>query len=253
MQESDVWDGRDLGPAGSGLRLNESRVLEPFRFVVMGPPGSGKRMQAALLGERLGAQLLTPAETELLAEVCASGERDARLGRRKSTRNGKNTAFTDLVHAQDDEAPSWLRADTGFTLEGFPRTIDEAGAFIGLLRAAHIDLTAVLYYELSVDWAISRLANSRRCRDCGAVSPARRWPERQAAVCEHCGGVMRRSAREEPQRVRERFVRYELDAAPVLDYFADLGVLLTIEAEGCPEEVFQRTEFKLSNVLPAMA
>jgi adenylate kinase len=252
MQEADVWDGRELSRLGSWAFAEHKGPLGPFRFVVMGPPGSGTRTQAAILGERLGASLLSAEETRNLARLCGSAEVKGRLQEINET--SPNPDRSGSVHRDCGRGDSdlWFQSDAGFTIEGFPRSAEQAEALMRLLSRAHIDLTAVLYYDLALEWAVARLASRSRCRKCGAESSPGQWPQRQTATCAKCGGDLRPAGRDDPRKVRERFVRYEHEVQPVLDYFGQLGLLLTIEAEGCPEEVFQRTEFKLMNVLPAM-
>ncbi len=252
MQDCDVWDGRELSRLGSWAFAEHKGPLGPFRFVVMGPPGSGKRTQAAILGERLGASLLSPAETRDLARRCGSAEAKERPQGTRATSPDPDRSGSSNNGLGLGDPDLWFRGDVGFTIEGFPRSAEQAEALVRWLGRAHINLTAVLYYDLAVEWAVARLVNRSLCRNCGAESSPRRWPQRRTATCEKCGGVLRPASRVDPGKVRERFVRYERDVKPVLDYFAQLGLLLTIEAEGCPEEVFQRTEFKLMNVLPAM-
>jgi adenylate kinase len=66
-------------------------------------------------------------------------------------------------------------------------------------------------------------------------------PSKVDGVCDHCGGGLVLREDDRPEAVRVRMEAYEHSTAPLADYYRQRGLLISIPAEGTPEEIFQRT------------
>ena len=62
-----------------------------------------------------------------------------------------------------------------------------------------------------------------------------------AGVCDHCGGRLRQREDDRPEAVRVRMEAYGRSTAPLVAFYRQRGVLVSVSAEGAPEEIFQRT------------
>ena len=95
------------------------------QLILVGPPGSGKGTQAALLAERAGLPTLSTGE--LLRSVA---HEDTLLGRRVADVIGSGALLPDRLMLDVLREPlARLRAaGTGFVLDGFPRTVAQAVA-----------------------------------------------------------------------------------------------------------------------------
>jgi adenylate kinase len=60
-------------------------------------------------------------------------------------------------------------------------------------------------------------------------------------VCDHCGGELIQREDDRPESVRVRMEAYERSTAPLADYYRQRNLLVSISAEGTPEDIFQRT------------
>ena len=78
-------------------------------------------------------------------------------------------------------------AKGGFVLDGFPRTLGQAGALSQLVEKENLTLRAVVDYELRVAEIVSRLGGRRICEKCKAVFHVTRQPSRSEGICEACG------------------------------------------------------------------
>ena len=212
-----------------------------FRFVMLGPSGVGKSAQAALLAERLGTRTI-------LFDRSAGNEG-----------SGAAPDFpADESKAVPAGLPDWVNAEvdvrSGFCLLGFPRTLPEAKALDAFLRENDAPLTAALNFEPAPEWLVYRLSHRRVCVTCGMVYPWNcrpRIPEGGACVC--CGGELIRRKEDSSEAARRRLRAYAQGSAPLIEYYDQAGLLITVEGEGSPEKVFQRMEFKLLNALPDLA
>jgi len=59
--------------------------------------------------------------------------------------------------------------------------------------------------------------------------------------CDHCGTKLQQREDDRPEAVRVRMEVYEKSTKPLTDFYRQRGLLVTIEAEGTPEEIYQRT------------
>jgi adenylate kinase len=134
-----------------------------------------------------------------------------------------------------------LRCDEGFLLDGFPRTVAQAEALEKLLAGEKVRLDAVLSYELPLEQVVSRLSGRRTCAGCKAVFHTQTRPPKVADVCDHCGGKLYQREDDRPESIRVRMEAYERSTAPLADFYRHRKLLVSISAEGSPEEIFKRT------------
>ena len=212
-----------------------------FRLVLLGAPGVGKGTQAELLCERLGTCHLSTGDIFRAAKSLAPQERspalEAALGYMKRGDLVPDQTVLDLVR----ERITCLRCPGGFLLDGFPRTVAQAEAFAKILMQEQIPLDAVLNYDLPIEKIVARLSGRRTCPKCKAVFHVTGRPPRVEGVCDNCGTQLQQREDDRPEAVRVRMEVYEKSTKPLTDFYRKRGLLVTIEAEGTPEEIYQRT------------
>jgi adenylate kinase len=137
--------------------------------------------------------------------------------------------MTDLVAARLAEPDT----RSGFVLDGFPRTVDQAVSLDGLLQHRG-DLVVV---ELAVpDGAIIRRLSERRvCAQCGrnADPDAGKNP---STICA-CGGALRQRSDDAEAVVRERLRTYERSTRPLIDFYRQRRALRAIDGTQPPDLV----------------
>jgi adenylate kinase len=212
-----------------------------FRLVLLGAPGVGKGTQAELLCERLGTCHLSTGDIFRAAKSLAAHERspalEAALGYMKRGDLVPDQTVLDLIR----ERTGCLRCQGGFLLDGFPRTVVQAEAFEKILQPENLRLDAVLNYDLPIDKVVARLSGRRTCPGCKAVFHVTGRPPRVEGVCDHCGGKLQQREDDRPEAVRVRMEVYDKSTKPLTDFYQKRGLLVTVEAEGTPEEIYQRT------------
>jgi len=219
-----------------------------FRLVLLGAPGVGKGTQAELLCERLGTCHLSTGDVFRAAKCLAEGERSPALqnalGYMKRGDLVPDQTVIDLVR----ERTRCIRCRGGFLLDGFPRTVEQAETFGKIMARENIPLDAVLNYDLPIEKVVARLSGRRTCPGCKAVFHVTALPPRVEGICDHCGAKLQQREDDRPEAVKLRMEVYEKSTRPLTDYYRQRGLLVTIEAEGTPEEIYQRTLTALGSI-----
>jgi adenylate kinase len=191
-----------------------------MRIVILGPPGSGKGTQAALISKKYGLPHIMPAEL-------LHGDRVAGVA----------------VHENPllDFAGRRLRrkdATAGFIIDGFPRTLAQALALDEVLTTLRRPIQMALRIVVDADAMIQRLAGRRRCRECGRQYNVLVAPTRLDDQCDDCGGSLRQRVDDTEEVIDNRLRVYENLSNPVVAYYRANGLLCDIQGVATVEEVF---------------
>jgi adenylate kinase len=122
----------------------------------------------------------------------------------------------------------------GFLLDGFPRTLGQAEALVAISPidvAIHLDVPEAL--------VLQRLSERRVCAECGHIYQA----GQQAAItgiCEICGGEVIQRDDDRPEAIAARLEAYALKTLPTVEWFAQHGLLTTVDGVGTTDEVRAR-------------
>ncbi len=217
------------------------RQKKPYRLVLLGAPGVGKGTQAELLCARLGACQLSTGDIFRAAKALAATERTPALTAALDYMRRGELVPDDTVVALVSERVGCLRCESGFLLDGFPRTVAQAEALEKLLAGEKLKLAAVLSYELPLEQVVARLSGRRTCPDCKAVFHVATRPPKVDGICDHCGGKLYLREDDRPESIRVRMEAYEKSTSPLADFYRRRNLLVPISAEGSPEEIFART------------
>ena len=123
----------------------------------------------------------------------------------------------------------------GAILDGYPRTETQATALEEIAGVGGIARCIVLDVPTAV--VIERLSARRICSVCGTVFA---WDAPE--VCPKCGAehAMVQRPDDVPEAIAERLSAYEHETKPVIAHYEERGLLSHVDAQGYPEEVFQR-------------
>jgi len=216
-------------------------VEDPWRIVLLGPPGVGKGTQAERLRLYFKGCHLSTGDIFRTAKQLAPEDRSpamvAALGYMSRGELVPDSTVLDVVR----ERMRCLCCGGGFLLDGFPRTVPQAEALEGMLSGRGRPLTAVIEYDLPIDAVVARVGGRRSCGACRAVFHVTHRPPRVPDVCDQCGGTLVCREDDRPETVRVRMEAYESATAPLAEFYASRGLLRRVVADGTPDQVFGRT------------
>jgi adenylate kinase len=217
-----------------------------WRLVLLGAPGVGKGTQAELLSSRLGACHLSTGDVFRAAKsLCSSDISPAMKNALEYMRRG-DLVPDEIVLAMIAERTRCMNCSGGFLLDGFPRTVAQAEELDKLLQREKVSLSAVLDYELPLDQVVARLSGRRTCPKCKAVFHVTTRPPRVKDTCDNCSAELYQREDDRPESIRVRMAAYEKSTRPLIDFYQKRGLLVTVPAEGSPEDIYQRSRLALT-------
>jgi adenylate kinase len=220
-------------------------VASGARVVLLGPPGAGKGTQAKLLQEEFAACQISTGD--ILRKAVAE---QSPLGKEAADYLNRGALVPDDVIVKlVAERLKQKDCETGFILDGFPRTIPQAQSLDAILKTMELSLNRVLAVQVPKSIIIERLAGRRTCRSCGALSHTVFNPPRTAGVCDRCGGELYQRDDDREETIAHRLQVYEQQTAPLAGYYRERGLLREIDGVGDVDEIRDRVIKALGDAL----
>ena len=197
-----------------------------LNVVMLGPPGAGKGTQAERLARTRGLPKISTGD--ILREAVQAG---TDLGRAaKTTMEAGNLVPDDVMIGIVGERLGKRDALSGFVLDGFPRTVVQAGALDRMVDGR--GPLVVLDIVVPEDVLVRRLASRRICSRCGAGA-AVDW----IGACGKCGGALVARVDDGVDIVRERLKVYHRQTKPLVDYYSARSTFSAIDGNQPPNVV----------------
>ncbi|TXC94512.1 adenylate kinase [Streptomyces sp. ISID311] len=208
-----------------------------MRIVLVGPPGAGKGTQAAYLAKNLAIPHISTGDL-----FRANISQGTPLGvEAKSYMDAGNLVPDSVTIGMAEDRMEQSDAAEGFLLDGFPRNLGQAEALDEYLKNNGLTLDAVLDLEVPEEEVVKRIAGRRICRnDSSHVFHAEYNKPKAEGVCDVCGGELYQRDDDREETVRKRLEVYHTETEPIIDYYKDQDLVVTIPALGKVEEVTKR-------------
>jgi len=219
-------------------------IPNAYNLILLGAPGVGKGTQADLLRRRLGACHLSTGDVFRAASKSQHDLSPAMMTATEYMRRGElvpDSTVWEMVR----ERSGCLHCGGGFILDGFPRTLGQAESLRQLMREERIALTAVVNYDLPTTEIVARLSGRRTCEKCKAVFHITERPSKNVDHCDRCGGKLFQRDDDRAESIQVRLEAYERSTAPLISFYGNLGLLISIPASGTPDEIYDQTIIQL--------
>lgn len=210
-----------------------------MRLVFLGYPGSGKGTVAGRIQKAYGVPAISTGV--ILREEIAEG---TELGKQVKPQVEGGGLVPDELVARIVEGrltEDRLRV-SGFSLDGFPRTVPQAELLDRYLAGKSAPLHRAIYLEVDKLIILKRLTARRTCRSCGEIYNLITKAPLKPGMCDVCGGALYQREDDQEDALRKRMREYHAQTQPVLHYYQSRNVLSRVDGGGTPEEVFAEVE-----------
>lgn len=204
-----------------------------LNIILVGPPGAGKGTHSVHI------------ETKYNIPHISTGDifRDAIS--KKTPMGLKAKEYIDKGELVPDEITVGIvrerllkkDTETGFLLDGFPRTLEQAKDLDKMLEELGRKLTVVL--NITCDYSIleGRIVTRRVCPKCGASFNIKTLLPKVDGICDYCGSQLIQRKDDTSEAFKTRMTEYASKTAPIIDFYTQKGIVEAIDTtSGIVEE-----------------
>ncbi len=208
-----------------------------MRLVLVGPPGAGKGTQEQFLAAHYSIPHISTGDI-----FRANLKAGTPLGLQAKGFMDKGELVPDSV--TNEMVKDRLTHDdvaNGFLLDGFPRNVAQAEVLRAILAEKKTPLHAVLEFSLANEEIVARLSSRRTCKECGQPSVGQE-------KCPQCGGDVYQREDDKAEVIARRLEVYQEQTAPIVSFYRNEGLLITVGALGSVEDITAHAISALSRV-----
>lgn len=215
-----------------------------MRFVLVGPPGAGKGTQAQFLAAHFNVPHISTGD--IFRSNLKSG---SALGLEAKKYMDKGELVPDSV-TNDMVRDRLMHSDVanGFLLDGYPRNVAQAEVLRTALANLDLKLDAALELSVENDELITRLSGRRTCSNCGKVWHIVYEKPAREGVCDACQGELIQRDDDKAEVISRRLEVYEAQTAPIISFYRNEGLLITVAAAGSVQEITKRCIAALAQI-----
>ena len=208
-----------------------------MRLILVGPPGAGKGTQAQFLAAHYSIPHISTGD---IFRANLKAGTPLGLQAKGFMDNGElvpDSVTNEMVKdrlTHDDVA-------NGFLLDGFPRNVAQAEVLRAILAEKKTPLHAVLEFSLANEEIVARLSSRRTCKECGQPSVGH-------DKCPQCGGDVYQREDDKAEVIARRLEVYQEQTAPIVSFYRNEGLLITVGALGSVEDITANAISALSRV-----
>jgi adenylate kinase len=214
---SEIENGRETG-----------RKILPGPILLLGAPGAGKGTQSMELVKLWDIPQISTGD--LLRGNVAQGTELGRIA--KSIMDRGDLVPDSLVNEMVAIRLQQPDTDAGFILDGYPRTLPQAGWLDGRI-ASRPESLPVIAVSIHVDYngLLRRITGRRNCPVCQTIYNIFVKPPRISGICDVEGAALVQRADDTEQVFAERMRAYSALTAPVVEHYRTLERFAEVDGD----------------------
>ena len=201
----------------------------------MGPPGAGKGTQAANIVEKYGVCHISTGD--MFRSAIKNGTEMGKLAQ-SYMEKGELVPDSVTVGIVKERLSQADCSEKGFLLDGFPRNLDQAHSLDVILTELGYALDGVIDVSVENQILINRIIGRRICKKCGATFHVEFNKPQVEGVCDVCGGELYTRKDDTLETAENRLSVYSSQTQPLLDFYAERGLLVNINGDQAVDKVF---------------
>jgi len=201
----------------------QKKDKKPLTVNIIGPAGSGKGTQAALLSKAFKLKHFVMGAA-LRAEI----RKETSLGKRikKTVEAGKLVPMNAVKPLLTDFLQK-IKEGQGIIIDGFPRMLAQKRMYDKTIKEFGRE-PIIIYLNIKPKTSLARLSIRKICRGCGDRPISRSFTEKR---CRHCGGRVVQRLDDQPEIIKQRLKVDRQFQLPVKRAYVRASKLNLINAE----------------------
>lgn len=216
-----------------------SPSFSSLNLVLLGPPGSGKGTQAALLAERYQIPHISTGDM-LRDEVERGTTRGMEVEELVNNGAPVNDRLVAGLVLQRLDADDCRR---GFVLDGFPRNAEQAALLDGVLAELGRAVERVLLLDVPDDMIIARNRGRLVHPGSGRTYHLTYRPPREAGQDDVTGEPLLARNDDRAEAIQKRLQSYHRGAQALIDFYQNRGQLVMVDGRPGPERVSEDVQY----------
>jgi adenylate kinase len=213
-----------------------------MHIILLGPPGSGKGTQAQNITSEYGYVQLSTGD--MLRAGCSSG---SVIGLElKTVMDAGNLVSDEIVVGIVEERIFKNDCAAGYMLDGFPRNKVQAKKLDAMLTGKNQQIDIVLRLLVDDEVVVRRIAGRRFHVESGRSYNVEFNPPEIAGIDDLTGEPLTQRADDNEKVVQSRLNIYREQTEPLVKYYEEKGILVSIEGIGTPDEIFAKIKTALN-------
>lgn len=205
-----------------------------MRIVMLGAPGAGKGTQAIKIAEKYSIPHISTGDI-----LRANIKEETALGKKAKGYIDQGLLVPDeLVVDLVVDRVNQADCTRGYVLDGFPRTIPQAEALDKALEVMGQKVDYAINVSVPDENIINRMSGRRACPACGATYHIVYAPTKVEDVCDHCHGTLILRDDDKPETVQKRLSVYHKQTQPLIEYYTEKNLLVTVDGTLEIDDVF---------------
>ena len=122
--------------------------------------------------------------------------------------------------------------DNLYILDGFPRTLNQAQAYLDMLDEINGNDFAVINFEVSKEIVVKRIMGRRICFSCGAIYNVnfKEASSKKDGICDFCNSPLSLREDDNLESIEKRLSEYYEKTLPLIDFFENINKIYTVDA-----------------------
>ena len=205
-----------------------------MNLLIIGAPGTGKGTMSNLITSEYNIPHVSTGD---MLRAAIANQTEVGLSAQKYMNEGKLVP-DEVIHGVIVERLAADDIKSGFLLDGYPRSLNQAEDFQTIMDEVGMKVDLVINLEIDEEILKERITGRRICKNCGEIYHIKNKPTKVEGICDCCGHELSIKKDDTLESLKTRLEEYHNTTKPVLDYYRGQGLVKDIDASQTVELVF---------------